>query len=54
MGNGGPLPDIDEKTEAIEPSSFGFHEPMGVEECVIVRDLGAASRGLNNSDAVRT
>lgn len=54
VGNAGPVPDIDEKTEAIEPSSFGFHEPMGVEECVIVRGLDAASRGVDNSDAVRT
>ena len=54
VGNAGSLPDIDEKTEAIEPSSFGFHEPIGVEEWVIVRNLSAASRGMHNSDALRT
>lgn len=54
VGNAGSLPDIDEKTEAIEPSSFGFHEPMGVEEWVIVRGLSGASRGMHNSGAVRT
>ena len=52
VGNSGPLPDSDEKTVAIEPSSFGFR--VGVEVCVIVRFLPVSSWYVRGSDAVRS
>jgi hypothetical protein len=52
VGNAGAPPDSDEKTEAIEPSSFGLRTGALVD--VIVRNLSEASRYVHGSDAMRT
>ena len=49
VGNAGAVPDSDEKTEAIEPSSFGLRVGEWVD-----RNLSEASKGVHGTEDVRT